>query len=79
MFADNGSVLCAKKVVRTVLTPREKEVLELMSLGKSNNQIAKALTISPHTAKAHVGHILEKFCAHDRVLAVVKAINEGLL
>ena len=79
MLANNGSVLCAKKSTNPILTPREEEVLELVALGKSNTQIAKELMISTHTAKARVGHILEKFSAHDRVLAVVKAISTGVL
>ena len=68
-----------KNIVIPVLTKREKEVLRLMALGRSNAEIAEELIISEHTAKAHVCHILEKFRVHDRILAVVKAIRAGII
>ena len=61
------------------LTQREYEVLKLVVDGKSNNEIAEALTISSHTAKAHVCSILQKMCVNDRVQAAVKAVKEGLV
>ncbi len=70
---------CKKKSSKFKLTPREKEVLHLMAQGKSNAEIAKKLVISEHTAKAHVGHILEKFKVHDRILVVVKAMREKII
>jgi DNA-binding CsgD family transcriptional regulator len=48
------------------LTKREQEILCYVCKGYSNNEISKALWISPHTAKAHVKHILEKFAAKNR-------------
>ena len=68
-----------KNSFKKTLTPRELEVLKFMVQGKSNVQIAKILYISPHTAKAHVGHILEKLNVHDRVDAVVIAIKSGII
>lgn len=68
-----------KNIDRPLLTKREKEVLRLMSFGKSNSEIAEMLIISEHTAKAHVSHILEKFGVHDRILAVVMAIRAGII
>ena len=61
------------------LTQREYEVLKLIVEGQSNNDIAKTLTISEHTAKAHVCSILQKMCVSDRVQAAVKALKEGLV
>ena len=61
------------------LTAREIEVLNLMAAGKTNPEIGKDLIISSHTAKAHVGHILHKMCAKDRVNAVAKAIRNGII
>lgn len=51
------------------LTPREREVLQLIALGYSNQQIADELVISPHTAIRHVANILEKTGAANRTEA----------
>lgn len=61
------------------LTEREYEVLKLVVMGKSNTEIAKALTISVHTAKAHVCSILQKMVVDDRVQAAVKAVRDGIV
>ncbi len=61
------------------LTQREYEVLKLIVDGKSNNEIAEILTISSHTAKAHVCNIIQKLLVDDRTQAAVKALKEGLV
>lgn len=61
------------------LTQREYEVLKLVVDGKSNNEIAQELTISEHTAKAHVCNIIQKLVVDDRTQAAVKALKEGLV
>ena len=61
------------------LTQREYEVLKLIVDGKSNNEIAEELTISSHTAKAHVCNIIQKLLVDDRTQAAVKALREGLV
>ena len=61
------------------LTQREYEVLKLVVDGKSNNEIANELTISEHTAKAHVCNIIQKLLVDDRTQAAVKALKEGLV
>ena len=61
------------------LTQREYEVLKLVVDGKSNQQIADTLTISEHTAKAHVCNIIQKLVVDDRTQAAVKALKEGLV
>ena len=61
------------------LTEREYEVLKLVVDGQSNAQIADTLTISEHTAKAHVCNIIQKLVVDDRTQAAVKAIKEGLV
>ncbi len=61
------------------LTQREYEVLKLVVDGKSNNDIAKELCISEHTAKAHVCNIIQKLVVDDRTQAAVKAIKEGII
>ena len=61
------------------LTEREYEVLKLVVDGKSNSQIAQELTISEHTAKAHVCNIIQKMVVDDRTQAAVKALKDGLV
>lgn len=60
------------------LTPREKEVLDLLVQGFSNTEIAERIIVSPNTAKAHVCNILNKLSVTDRVQAAVKAIKYDL-
>jgi DNA-binding NarL/FixJ family response regulator len=61
------------------LTPREIEVLEMISEGLSNKQIAGRLNISEHTAKFHVNSILGKLAAATRAEAVTRGLRRGLL
>ncbi len=82
----NSGVIPARKMSRATfraqhanLTQREYEVLKLVVDGKSNQQIAVALTISEHTAKAHVCNIIQKLVVDDRTQAAVKALKEGLV
>jgi two-component system, NarL family, nitrate/nitrite response regulator NarL len=63
----------------TLLSPREHEVLSLLSEGLSNREIAIRLSISHHTAKFHVNAILDKLGATTRTEAVVLAARSGLL
>lgn len=67
------------KSLHSNLTQREYEVLKLVVAGKSNNDIAKDLCISEHTAKAHVCNIIQKLLVDDRTQAAVKAIKEGIV
>jgi DNA-binding NarL/FixJ family response regulator len=63
----------------STVTPRQLEVLELMLRGKANRQIARELSISPGTVKAHVEHIIAKLEVSDRTQAVVRALQLQLL
>lgn len=61
------------------LTEREQEVLQEMSFGLRNDQIARTLMISEGTVKSHVHRILQKFEVEDRTQAVVMALRNGLV
>ena len=62
-----------------VLTPRERQALNLMACGLGNKQIARELGISPHGAKRHVSNVLAKLNSPNRTSAVAKAMRDGLL
>lgn len=64
--------------IKKLLTVREYEVLKLLVDGKSNIEIADEISISAHTAKAHVCSILTKLNVNDRVQAAVKAVRTQL-
>jgi DNA-binding NarL/FixJ family response regulator len=61
------------------LTPREKEVLQLMAEGLANKAIARKLGITDHTVKFHVNAIMSKLGAQSRTEAVVRATRAGLI
>jgi DNA-binding NarL/FixJ family response regulator len=61
------------------LTPREREVLELLGQGLSNRQIAERLGISEHTAKFHVASVAGKLGASSRTEAVSRGVRRGLI
>ncbi|MDA7747158.1 response regulator transcription factor [Psychromonas sp.] len=62
-----------------ILSKRQRQTLHLMSQGKSNKDIAQILNISPNTAKEYVSIVIKEMKAENRMSAVKKAEESGLL
>jgi DNA-binding NarL/FixJ family response regulator len=72
-----GSETVTDRIAR--LSPREREVLGLLGAGADHQAIAKALVISPHTAKTHITRLLGKLDVHSRIEAASFAVSHGLV
>ncbi|MCU1492713.1 MAG: vraR7 [Acidimicrobiaceae bacterium] len=77
-FASRAVPVATKAEVLEAITPREREVLLLVSRGRTNAEIADELHMSAATAKTHVSRILAKLGARDRAQLVVIAYESGL-
>jgi len=69
----------AERVMRTSLTGRELEVLEMLARGLTNKEIGSALSISGNTVRNHVNSIIEKLEVSDRTEAATSAIYRGII
>jgi len=69
----------AERMMRTNLTARELEVLNMLARGLTNKQIGCALDISDNTVRNHVNSIIEKLEVSDRTEAATTAIHRGLI
>jgi DNA-binding NarL/FixJ family response regulator len=78
-LAAAGSTATPRPPGAEALSPRETQVLRLMAGGLSNRQIARALHLAEGTVKNHVSVILGKLGVRDRVRAVLRAIESGLV
>lgn len=74
-----GRQILAAKVAHDDLTPREIGVLRQLALGRSNKEIAEALSIGDETVKTHVGNVLSKLQVENRAQAIVQALKRGLV
>ena len=61
------------------LTPRQREVLQQIALGRAKTDIAYRLGVSVKTVETHCEMIMEKLCMHDRVELARLAIREGII
>lgn len=69
----------AERIPLTELTPREQQVLALITHGNSNREIAVALQIAEKTVRIHVSSVLDKLGARDRTQAAIYAIQRGFV
>jgi two-component system, NarL family, response regulator len=69
----------AERLTRPELNDRELDILKQLVHGKSNKEIAAALSLSEDTIKWHMKHLLEKLGTHDRTAAAVVAIQRGIV
>ncbi len=77
-FAGQGAVAAAPHPDLGRLTDREREVVGWVATGRSNDEIAAALVVSPDTVRTHVSRAMIKLGARDRAQLVVFAIQSGL-
>ncbi|MEO8016851.1 MAG: response regulator transcription factor [Pseudomonadota bacterium] len=61
------------------VSERELEVLQLLATGRSNKEIARALSVSPNTIKTHVAKLLGKLAARRRTEAISRARELGMI
>ena len=78
-FARRPAAAPAPSPALDELTPREREVLELLARGLSNPEICERLVVSEATAKTHVARILQKLGLRDRVQAVIYAYENAVV
>jgi len=64
---------------QSLLTPREREVLQLVSEGKSNKEVANLLNLSLYTVETHRTHILQKLNLHNTAEIVLYAVRKGII
>ena len=69
----------ADRLVRPSLTPRELDVLRLVSRGRTNKEMASAMFISEETVKTHMKSLFQKLGVHDRAEAVSVSLQRGLI
>lgn len=78
-FGLAGTATPGRPPAETELTPRQLEILVLLSGGASTAQIAKELFISKTTVRNHIAHLLATLGVHSRLAAVAKARRDGLI
>ncbi len=69
----------ADRLIRPSLTPRELDVLRLVSRGRTNKEMASAMFISEETVKTHMKSLFQKLGVHDRAEAVSVSLQRGII
>lgn len=78
-IAPEAAMKLAHRASELALTEREREVMQLLTNGLSNSEIANSLSISEGTVKFHLNNIFAKLGVDDRTQAVVTALKRGLV
>jgi LuxR family maltose regulon positive regulatory protein len=68
-----------RPAIADLLSARERNIIELISGGRSNKEIARDLGIAPETVKSHVKHIFAKLDVDKRIRAVARAQSLGIV
>ena len=69
----------AVQLMASMLTRREREVLELLAAGATSEQLADELSLSPHTVRTHIQNIMSKLQVHSRLEAATLAVRHGIV
>ena len=67
------------QLMASMLTRREREVLELLAAGATSDQLADELSLSPHTVRTHIQNIMSKLQVHSRLEAATLAVRHGIV
>jgi DNA-binding NarL/FixJ family response regulator len=78
-FPPAVAAMLAERNHRSSLSPRELEILELLSKGLTNKEIGQAFGISRHTVRNHINNITQKLDVTDRTEAASVAIKQGII
>ena len=78
-FPENIAALISERAERASLSVREIEILEMVSKGLTNKEIARVLEISQYTVRNHINHISAKLDVGDRTEAVTFALQQGII
>ncbi|MGI5126776.1 response regulator [Pseudonocardia sp. CA-107938] len=78
MFGRHLAVASPPRAAWDSLTAREREMVAWVATGRSNDEIARELVLSPDTVRTHVSRAMVKLAARDRAQLVVFAVQEGL-
>ena len=62
-----------------LLTPREREILQMLGEGNSNKDVATKLNLSLHTVETHRGNVLEKLNLHNTAEMILYAVRKGIV
>ncbi len=78
-FGREGFMYNSKNQLLDRLTPREHEILIYLAKGRSGDEIALELNITPLTVRTHIRNMMSKLGVHSRLEAVTFALNQGLI
>ncbi len=72
-------IISSFRIINNPLSPRETEILKMLSDGKNYKEVAELIFLSPHTVKTHIKNIYGKLHVKNRAEAIYKAIKQKLI